>query len=223
MGDSVILYSYWRSSCAYRVRIALHWKGIEYEYRAVDLNAGADAGQFAGEYRALNPSTEVPTLCIDGQVLAQSVAICEYLEETHRGRGVSLFPTDAVARAQVRRAVELINSGIQPLQNARVVKRVRELAGAGAQAEWTKEWIRFGLQALETVVARSWQGGPYCFGTEVTMADVFLMPQAYSSERFGVSMTDYPTLNRIVQNLHKLPAFAAAHPDRQPDAPRPGA
>jgi len=209
------LYSYWRSSSAWRVRIGLALKGLAYEYRAVDLLHG---GQFQDAYQALNPMVQVPVLEIEeaGRTvrLAQSMAILEWLDERHPQP--PLLPADLLGRARVRMLAELVNSGIQPLQNARVQRALDEkLPGYGR--EWAKLWIERGLDALEREV----QGGAgrFCHGDTPSLADCYLVPQLYASRRFGVDLAPWPTLRRVEEACAALPAFQAASPDRQPDAP----
>lgn len=210
----VVLYSYWRSSCSYRVRIALAFKGVEYEYRAVNLIK--DGGeQYKEEYARLNPMTAVPTLLLadEGVSISQSVAILEYLEETRPEP--ALLPKSAVSRAKVRQLVQIICADTQPLQNLPV------LAAAGGtdaarKADWARKWISRGLLAYEKIVAET--AGKYSVGDEVTLADLALVPQLYNARRFNVDLSVLPTVLLIEEALLQLPAFQAAHPDAQPDA-----
>ncbi|MFL5345393.1 MAG: maleylacetoacetate isomerase [Hyalangium sp.] len=210
------LYSYWRSSCSWRVRIALNLKGLAYTYEAVHLLK--DGGQQHSEaYRALNPMRTVPTLeWEEGGVvrrLSQSVAILEYLEE--RYRTPALLPAEPLLRARTRMLSEMVNSGIQPLQNLSVLQFVKhELKGD--DKVFAAHWNARGLAALEAAVKET--AGTYCVGDAVSFADIFLVPQLYGARRYGVDLTPYPTLTRIEAACDKLPAFQAAHPDRQPDA-----
>jgi len=212
----LILRGYWRSSSTWRVRIALNWKGLSYETLPVHLVE--DGGQqHSAEHRALNPMREVPVLMVDGQSLAQSVAILEYLEEAHPEP--ALLPTDPIDRARVRQLTEVINAGIQPIQNLRVMQRLgREFAFEKDQQQaWSGGWIEQGFQALESLVKA--HGGRYSVGDEVSFADLCLVPQLYNARRFDVDLGAYPTLRAIEHRLNELPAFAHAHPDQQPDAP----
>ncbi|MBN1206086.1 MAG: maleylacetoacetate isomerase [Myxococcaceae bacterium] len=210
------LYSYWRSSCSWRVRIALNLKGLDYTYEAVHLLK--DGGQQNTEaFRALNPMRTVPTLELEeaGQVrrLSQSLAILEYLEE--RYRTPALLPAEPLLRARARMLAEMVNSGIQPLQNLTVLQWVKgELKGD--DKAFAAHWNARGLTALEAAVKET--AGTYCLGDTVSFADICLVPQLYGARRFGVDLTPYPTLTRIEAACEKLPAFQAAHPDRQPDA-----
>jgi maleylpyruvate isomerase len=210
------LYSYWRSSCSWRVRIALNLKGLAYTYEAVHLLK--DGGQQNSEaYRAVNPMRTVPMLEFEegGMVrrLSQSLAILEYLEE--RYRTPALLPEEPLPRARVRMLSEMVNSGIQPLQNLTVLQWVKgELKGD--DKAFAAHWNARGLTALEAAVKET--AGTYCVGDTVSLADICLVPQLYGARRFGVDLTPYPTLTRIEAACERLPAFQAAHPDRQPDA-----
>jgi maleylpyruvate isomerase len=212
----VKLYSYWRSSCSWRVRIALNLKGLPYTYEAVHLLK--DGGQQHTEaYRAVNPQRTVPTLEFHegGEVrrLSQSMAILEYLEE--RYPTPALLPRDAWARARCRMMAEGVNSGIQPLQNTSVMQFVKGELRSDERA-FAAHWIARGLTALEALVKPA--AGTYCMGEQVSFADLFLVPQLYGARRYGVDLSPYPTLTRIEAACGQLPAFQAAHADRQPDA-----
>lgn len=210
------LFSYFRSSCSYRVRIALALKGLAYEYVPVHLLK--DGGeQNAGAYRALNAMAQVPTLEIEhrpGVVvrLTQSVAICEYLEE--RFPEPALMPSDPLARATVRKCVEIINSGIQPLQNLSTMADIKRLGGDATV--FARAANERGLAALEVEAEAS--GGPYLTGASITLADVFLVPQIFAARRFDVDTARFPRLTEIDAKLAEHPAFVAAHPSRQVDA-----
>jgi maleylacetoacetate isomerase len=208
------LYSYFRSSASYRVRIALHWKHLGFEY--IPIHLVKDGGQqFSAQYCAVNPAAKVPTLDHDGFFLAESVAIIDYLDRIFPER--ALWPTDPRARARVLQICEIINSGIQPLQNLRTTNYLeRDMAlGKEGSARWMKHWIHDGLAALEKVLEGS--AGTYAFGGEVTAADAFIIPQCFSSRRFGVRIEDYPVLARVEARCLALPEFRAAHPEAQPD------
>ena len=216
------LYGYWRSSSSQRVRIALHLKGLAFEYVAVHLVK--DGGeQYRPEHQARNPMSQVPVLEWQDQGetrrLAQSMAIIEYLDETYPVP--RLVPQDPFARAQARMLAEHVNSGIQPLHNAAVLKRVKALQGdaEGADQRWAAEWIARGLAGLEAAVKPV--AGRYCMGDLISLPDVYLAPQLYGARRFKVDLAPFPTLARIDAALAEHPAFQAAHPDRQPDAPPP--
>ena len=207
------LYGYWRSSCTYRVRIGLALKGIEVEIVPVNLLEGA---QSADDYLARNPIAQVPLLeRDDGVHLAQSMAILEYLEETHPSP--PLLPSGPVDRARVRQLAEIVNAGIQPLQNLLVLERLK---GAGLDAkEWSLYHIARGLRAYQRVAEN--HAGAFSFGDTPTIADCMLVPQIYNARRFGIDVeAELPLLAKIDARCREHEAFAAAHPDRQPDAPR---
>lgn len=209
------LWSYWRSSCAYRVRIALGLKGLAYEYAAVHLirNGGEQHDQRFG---ALNPIRQVPVLELDdaGETLrlVQSMAIIEYLDE--RFPEPPLLPTAAKDRAHVRALAELVNSGIQPLQNT---STFAELKQHGVALEpWARRFIERGLGALERLAAP--RAGAFMFGDRASLADIYLVPQLYNARRYTVPLDAFPTLMRAEANAQALPAFRAALPEAQPDA-----
>ena len=212
---SLVLRSYWRSSCSWRVRIGLNWKQLSYDI--VPVHLVADGGhQHTDEHRALNPMRELPVLLVEGKPLAQSVAILEYLEETHPEP--PLLPKSSLDRARVRQMTEVVNSGIQPVQNLRVMQKLgrdHELPRPD-QVGWSRDWIAQGLVALETLVSA--HGGRYSFGDAVSFADLCLVPQLYNARRFNVDMSAFPALTSVESELVSLPAFVAAHPDQQPDA-----
>jgi len=205
-----ILYDYWRSSAAYRVRIALKLKGVDYESRQVDLRADE---QSAEDYRRLNPQGLVPMLEIDGHRLTQSLAIINYLDL--RFANQPLLPAAAADRAHVVAMAMTIACDIHPLNNLRVLKYLKNVLGHSQEETdaWYAHWIREGLPALEAMAAP--RAGKFLFGGAPTGADVCLVPQLYNARRFNVPLDDYPTLLRADENANKLEAFAAAHPDRQ--------
>lgn len=209
----MILHGYWRSGAAYRTRIALALKGIDYQQQGHDLRTGA---QKDPTYIALNPQGMVPALEVDGAVLTQSPAILEWLEEAHPTP--ALLPADPIGRAQVRAMAALIGCDIHPLNNLRVGKALRETLGADQAAvdAWAARWIIPGFDALEALVAR--HGAGWCFGDAPTLADCYLIPQIYSAGRFNVPLDAFPKLRAIDDAAKAHPAFLAAHPDNQPDA-----
>lgn len=210
------LYSYWRSSSAWRVRIGLALKGLPFELRPVDLAAGE---QFGEAHRARNPLQQVPVLEVeDGGPpirLTQSMAILEYLEE--RWPAPPLLPADPAGRARVRALAEIVNSGIQPLHNAAVVRRIKE-RWPGHETEWLHHWIVSGLGGLEAAVNQG-PVGRFCHGDRPGLAECYLVPQLYAARRFGVELTAFPTLGRIEEACATLPEFQQAHATRQPDVP----
>ena len=213
---SYTLYSYFRSSCSWRVRIALALKGLEGDLKPVHLVK--DGGeQHTTAYRSKNPMGQLPTFVSGNLSIGQSVAVIEFLEEAYPNP--PLLPKDLASRAQVREMVQVINSGIQPIQNLSVMQALQGQFNLDKSAAigWSKHWIEKGFDALETLAAK--HPTPFMSGAEVTMADVFLVPQVYNARRFSVDMTSYPTLARIDEALLQLPAFEATHPSRQPDTP----
>jgi maleylpyruvate isomerase len=207
------LHGYWRSSAAYRVRIALNLKGVDYVQTTHDLRRRE---QRADDYLAIAPQGLVPALEADGVTLTQSGAIMEWLEE--RFPSPPLLPATPGDRAIVRSMAGLIACDIHPLNNLRVLDRLRAEFGADeAQINgWIGRWIVEGFGALELLIAR--HGGAYCFGDTPTLADCCLVPQVYSAERFKVALDDFPNLRRAADAAASLEAVAAAHPQRQPDA-----
>ena len=205
------LYSYWRSSCAWRVRISLALKEIDYEYVAVNIAPGT-AEQEKDGYRAENPMGQVPLLVTDdGARLAQSVAILEYLEE--RYPIPRLMPEDPGPRAVVRELVQIVNAGIQPLQNIKILGEVTD-AGGDAQT-WGRRVIERGLNALEARASKT--AGEYLVGDELSLAELCLVPQLYNARRFELDLSAWPTLCRVEALCTSREAFVAAHPDQQPD------
>lgn len=211
-----VLYSYFRSSAAYRVRIALNIKQIPYTYKPVHLvrNGGE---QHSDQYLRLNPSELVPTLVDGDTVLTQSMAIMEYLEEAYPDR-VALLPASTKARAQVRALAQLIACDIHPLNNLRVLNYLKqELADQPNQvAAWYSHWIHTGFKALEKLLINS--SGEFCVGDQPTIADCCLVPQVYNAYRYKLDLSDYPTILRIHQQCQPMAAFEQAHPENQPDA-----
>jgi len=210
------LYDYFRSSAAYRVRIALNFKGLAPERAFVHLRRNA---QREDDYLALNPQGLVPALLTDdGAVLAQSLAIIEYLEETHPSP--PLLPGDAAARARVRGIALQIACDIHPLDNLRVLRYLLHTVGVTEEQKdaWYKYWIDVGLEALEIQLSRDEATGRFCHGDTPTLADVCLVPQLANARRVAMDLSPYPTLTRIEAACRALPAFAAAEPSRQPDA-----
>jgi maleylacetoacetate isomerase len=205
-----VLYDYYRSSAAYRVRIALNLKGVDYERRPVNL---LESEQKSDDYRALNPQGLVPMLEIDSHRLTQSLAIMVYLDQTVPDP--PLMPRDPADGAHVRAMAMTVACDIHPLNNLRVLKYLK--GGLGHSQDevdrWYAHWITEGLTALEMMAAPG--AGRYLFGDSPTIADVCLVPQLYNARRFNVPLDAYPTLLRADENANKLDAFALAHPDKQ--------
>ncbi|MCE8010335.1 maleylacetoacetate isomerase [Billgrantia desiderata] len=210
------LYGYFRSSAAYRVRIALNLKGLAYEQVAVNLVKGE---QRAEENLARNPQGLVPVLeTDDGTRLTQSLAICEYLEERHPEP--ALLPADLAGRARVRSLAQLVACEIHPLNNLKVLKYlVHELKlDEAAKLAWYRHWIAEGFTALEARLAGEAATGAFCHGDSPSLADVCLVPQVFNAERFECDLSAYPTIRRIAERCRAMEAFAKAAPGAQPDA-----
>jgi len=204
-----VLHDYFRSSAAYRVRIALNLKGVDYERRAVNLLDGA---QKSDAYRALNPQGLVPALEIDGHLLTQGLAIIDYLDA--RFPEPRFVPEDPADRSHVLAMALIVACDIHPLNNLRVLKHLSALGIAEEDRdEWYSHWIDEGLSALETIAAP--RAGTFMFGDRPSLADICLVPQLFNARRFEVALTHYPTLLRAEASANALDAFAAAHPDRQ--------
>lgn len=209
------LYTFFRSSAAFRVRIALNLKGLAYTAHAVHLRKGE---QRAPAYLAINPQGLLPTLVIDGHRLTQSLAILEYLEE--RYPEPALLPGDALGRARVRALADLVACEIHPLNNLRALNYLREHLGqdeAGV-ATWYRHWIADGLEKLEAALVRDDAGGPYCHGDRPSVADCCLVPQIFNAQRFECDLSAYPKTMRIFEACMTLDAFRHAQPSAQPDA-----
>jgi len=212
--ETLVLYSYYRSSCAYRVRIALYYKNLDFDYKTVHLvKAGGE--QFQKEFLKYSPFAQVPCLKHKNQVLSQSLPILLYLEDLKPTP--SLLPKDSFKRAEVLSFCEMINSGIQPLQNLSVLKHVEETTGYD-KLKWAKYWIEKRLlQCEEFLKPRSKK---FCFGEKLSLADLFLIPQIYNAKRFKIDENQIPTLEKINQHCLKMTAFQKALPENQPDAPK---
>ena len=208
---AIRLYSYWRSSSAYRVRIALNLKGLDYEMIPVSLAPGVSE-QRRDEYRSVNPQMLVPFL-EDGEVrIGQSMAILEYLEETYPG--TPLLPKDEPARSRVRAFCNMIACDIQPLNNLRVTDYIKVEFDSDPMGDWYSHWIHEGFRAAEALAS----GGPYAFGDAPTLADAMLVPQVYNARRFDVPLDEFPILVAAVDACNELDAFKKAAPEQQSDA-----
>lgn len=217
MAEQLTLYSYFRSSAAYRVRIALNLKGVKPDYRFVHLlkNGGEQHGD---SYKALNPQELVPTLVDKGRAIGQSLAIIEYIDEIFPEP--PLLPKDAFGRARVRQIAYAIACDIHPINNLRVLQYLgAELGATEAQRiVWQKHWMELGFAAAEKLIAQSRGAGSWCCGDAPTLADICLIPQMANARRIELDLSPYPTLLRIEQTALSHPAFAAAQPKEQPDA-----
>lgn len=211
------LYTYFRSSAAYRVRIGLQLKGLAYESVPVHLARGGGE-HLRDDYRAINPGALVPCLSDGTITISQSLAILEYLEERWPPR--PLLPTDAAGRARVRALAMIVACDIHPLNNLRVLRYLTTELDASENSvnNWYRHWVEQGLGTVEAHLAREAQTGEFCHGDTPGLADCGLIPQVFNARRFNVDLTPYPTIRRISDRCAELPEFAAAHPGRQPDA-----
>jgi maleylacetoacetate isomerase len=209
------LYNFSRSSASYRVRIVANLKGITYDYASVNLMRGESRQP---SYETLNPQGRVPALEDNGRLIPQSMAICEYLEETHPHP--SIFPTDPFGRARVRALALIVACEIHPTAGGRAQNFLGTLLNADAKqrAEWGRHWMSEGFREIEAMLTRSADTGSFCHGDSPTMADAFLIPQVYNAERAGVALASFPIVRRIYEECNKLEAFSKAAPERQPDA-----
>ena len=218
MSSECQLYSYYRSSCAYRVRIALYLKNISFEYKPVHLlkNGGE---QFALEYQTKNPLSQVPCFVHKGQKLTQSMAIIQYLDSVWSKP--LLFPKNSYQKALVISLCEIINSGIQPLQNLSVLNYLQKAVQLKDHQKktWGYFWIQKGLKALNTLLSTT-KNPHFAVGDSITAVECFLIPQLYSARRFGVDLKPYIRLLEIESAVQEMPAFKKAHPDCQPDTPK---
>lgn len=221
MTETLQLYSYWRSSAAYRVRIGLNLKGLA--HGIVPVHLLRDGGQqHSAEYRAFNPQELVPTLCHGQRRLVQSLAILEYLDEIWPEP--PLLPANARARQRVRAIALLVACDVHPLNNLRVLQYFENEWNVPQpeRDEWVRHWIVEGFRAAEAMLADHLSTGIFCDGDVPGLADCCLVPQVYNARRFGVDMSAFPTIERIEAACLALPAFDAARPERQPDAPAAG-
>ncbi len=213
--SDLVLYNYFRSSASYRVRIGLHQKQLAFEYKAVHLlNNGGE--QNSADYKSLNPAAEVPTLIHGDAVLSQSMAILQYLDDVFPQH--PLFPKDPFAKAKVIQFCEGINC-TQPYQNLRTLQFLeKKFQFSEAQKDqWLQEWLGRNLESSEKILQKT--AGQFCFGDQVTAADAFLMPQLFTTQRFKIDLSKYPTILKIQKNCSEHTAFQNAHPFRQPDTP----
>ena len=214
----LVLYDYWRSSAAYRVRIALNLKGVEYDQ--VPVNLVRDGGEQHGRpYREVNPQGLVPALAHDGRVITQSLAVCEYLDEIFPEP--ALLPAGPEQRARVRSMALIVACDVHPLNNLRVQQYLKAELAAGdvVAVTWMNHWMAKGFAALEHMLKHNSATGLCCHGDEPGLADCCLIPQVYNADRFACDMTGFPNISRIAAHCSSLPAFVAAAPENQADAP----
>lgn len=211
------LYTFFRSSASYRVRIALNLKGLSYERAPIHLRRGGGE-QLSAAYKAINPQALVPALEENGRVLTQSLAIVEYLEETHPEP--ALLPREPADRALVRSMAMIIACEVHPIQNLRVLNYVKkEYRQTDEQVNhWAQHWIDLGLGALEQMIVAQTQRGKFCFANTPTLADICLVPQLGNARRYGCDLSKYPAILQIEKHCMAIPAFADAAPEKQPDA-----
>ncbi|MBI1906033.1 MAG: maleylacetoacetate isomerase [Rhodocyclales bacterium] len=209
------LYTYYRSSAAYRVRIALNLKGLPWEAVPVHLARGE---QHRDDYRGVNPAGLVPALEVDGHLLTQSLAIIEYLDEVHPEP--SLLPGDALVRARIRALAQSVACDIHPINNLRVLQYLTGELGVSDTRKnaWYRHWVELGLESIERMLAAAPQTGRYCVGDTPTLADVCLVPQVYNARRFDCRTDHIPNVMRIVAQCEILDAFRRAAPGEQADA-----
>jgi maleylpyruvate isomerase len=211
------LYTYFRSSAAYRVRIALNLKGLDYDAIPVHLLRGGGE-QLQETYRQINPSGLVPAFQDDYVTLTQSIAILEYLEDAYPQ--VPIMPKEATERARVRELAQIIACDIHPVNNLRVLRYLVHELGVSEEQKiaWYRHWLVGGLEVLEKHLARDPSAGPLCHGRTPTIADCLLVPQVFNAQRHGLDVSVYPNIARINAQCIEIPAFVKAHPSNQPDA-----
>jgi len=218
VAESIRLYGYWRSSAAYRVRIALNLKGLGYDH--VPVHLARDGGeQYSAEFRQLNPQSRVPVLLHGNRILRQSLAIMEYLDETWPTP--PLLPVGTRDRARVRALAQVIACDIHPLNNVSVLRFLEDVwcVPQPEREHWVRHWIEQGLRALEDMLTEGHATGSFCEGDAPSLADCCVVPQVYNAHRFSLDMTPFPTIARINAHCLSLPEFDAARPEHQPDAP----
>ncbi|WP_294032908.1 maleylacetoacetate isomerase [uncultured Moraxella sp.] len=213
------LYNFFRSGTSHRTRIALNLKGVDYQYIPISLGKGE---HHSDTFKAINPQELVPALVLDdGEVLTQSVAIIEWLEEVYPDQ--ALLPKDPIARANVRALAAIVGCDIHPINNKRILGYLRShhIEDEHAIEAWTATWIHAGFRALEALLVQdSTRHTGFCYGDTPTLADAYLIPQVYSARRFNVDLSAYPNIVAIDAHCNSLDAFKKAYPDNQPDAPK---
>ena len=209
------IYGYFRSSAAFRLRIAMNLKGLSYDHNLINLQAG---DHLSDSFRLINPQGRVPALDIEGDILTQSLAIIEYLEEVYPAP--ALLPQDALGKAKVRGVAGLIACDIHPLNNLAVLNYLRDQLEADEEARiaWYQHWVKEGFDGLEQILSSNVETGKFCFGNSPTVADICLVPQVVNAQRFNCDLDCYPTISRIFEKCISLKEFSDAHPLNQPEA-----
>ena len=209
------IYGYFRSSAAFRLRIAMNFKGLSADHNLINLQAG---DHLSDAFRRINPQGRVPAIDIEGDILTQSLAIIEYLEEVYPAP--PLFPSDTLGKAKVRGVAGLIACDIHPLNNLAVLNYLRDQLAADedARGAWYQHWVKEGFDGLELILRGNIETGRFCFGDSPTVADICLVPQVVNAQRFNCNLGCYPTISRIFEECMGLKEFADAHPLNQPEA-----
>jgi maleylpyruvate isomerase len=209
------IYGYFRSSAAFRLRIAMNLKGLSYDHNLINLQAG---DHLSDSFRLINPQGRVPALDIEGDILTQSLAIIEYLEEVYPAP--ALLPQDALEKAKVRGVAGLIACDIHPLNNLAVLNYLRDQLEADEEARiaWYRHWVKEGFDGLEQILSSNVETGKFCFGDSPTVADICLVPQVVNAQRFNCDLDCYPTIRHIFEECIGLKEFSDAHPSNQPEA-----
>ncbi len=209
------IYGYFRSSAAFRLRIAMNLKGLSYDHNLINLQAG---DHLRDSFRLINPQGRVPALDIEGDILTQSLAIIEYLEEVYPAP--ALLPQDALGKAKVRGVAGLIACDIHPLNNLAVLNYLRDQLEADDESRiaWYRHWVKEGFDGLEKILSANIETGKFCFGDSPTVADICLVPQVVNAQRFNCDLDCYPTISHIFEECIGLKEFSDAHPSNQPEA-----
>ena len=209
------IFGYFRSSAAFRLRIAMNFKGLSYDYNLVNLQSG---DHLSDDFKRINPQGRVPAIDIEGNILTQSLAIIEYLDEVYPAP--PLLPSDPLGKAKVRGIAGLIACDIHPLNNLAVLNYLRDqlIAEEEARLAWYRHWVKEGFDGLELILGANVETGQFCFGDTPTVADICLVPQVVNAKRFNCNLASYPTILRIFEECMSLSQFADADPMNQPEA-----